>query len=213
MRLCSIAGGLAVLVGCLAVAAPAGADDLETPAPRATDLAAAGGWQAWAVPTPEGRWRLTIRAPGGAVSQPAIPDFGFPPNPSIGSDRLAAGGRRLLAVYSRCVGRSSRIGCDVYAYDLRAGVEERDAAISTMGASETAPSLARGVWAFVRRGDGVSRKGVYAVNGDRRGAVPGESARRSPARPPPTPAAWPTPTARAAAAASPSGVRRATAAS
>jgi hypothetical protein len=170
MRPCSIAGGLAVVAACLAAAAPACADELETPAPRATDLAAAGGWQAWAAPTPEGRWRLTIRAPGGAVSQPAIPDFGFPPNASIGSDRLTGG--RLLAVYSRCDGRSSRIGCDVHAYDLRAGAEERVSTISTAGGSETAPSLARGVLAFVRRGEGISRRGVYAVSIGRRGAVP-----------------------------------------
>jgi hypothetical protein len=172
MRLRSIAGGLSVLVACLAAAAPACADELETPAPRATDLAAGGGFQAWAAPTPEGRWRLTVRAPGGAVSQPAIADFGFPPNASIGSDRLAAGGRRLLAVYSRCEGRSSRIGCDVYAYDLRANTEERLDAISTRGASETAPSLSGGVLAYVRRGAGVTRTGVYVLNMGRRGAVP-----------------------------------------
>jgi hypothetical protein len=165
-----VAGGVAVVAACLAAAAPACADELETPAPRATDLAAGGGWQAWAAPTPEGRWRLTIRAPGGAVSQPAIADFGFPPNPSIGSDRLTGG--RLLVVYSRCEGRSSRIGCDVHAFDLRAGAEERVGAASTRAASETAPSLARGVLAFVRRGEGVSGKGVYAVNTGRRGAVP-----------------------------------------
>ena len=43
--------------------------------------------------------------------------------------------------------------------------------ISTTAASETAPSLARGSWAFVRRGEGASRKGVHTVDANRRGAV------------------------------------------
>jgi hypothetical protein len=57
-------------------------------------------------------------------------------------------------VYSRCEGRSSRLGCDVYAYDLRANAEERVDAISTTGASENAPSLSGGVFAYVRRDAG-----------------------------------------------------------
>jgi hypothetical protein len=68
-----------------AVPAAACADVLETPAPRATDLAAGGGWQAWGAPSADGRWRLTLRAPDGTVSQPAIPSFGL--RPTRGSAR------------------------------------------------------------------------------------------------------------------------------
>ena len=188
-----------------AIPAAACADTLETPALRATDLAASGGWQAWGAPTPDGRWRLAVRAPDGTVTLPDIPDFGFSPNPSIGSDRFAIGGRRLLAVYSRCEGASAIAGCDVYAYDLRNGGEERVAAISTSAASEYGPALAIGRWVFVRPARASrARASTPSTSIPAARARRGASARRSPARPSRTPAAWPTPTARAAATASPS---------
>jgi hypothetical protein len=145
----------------LAVSAPAAsADDLVTAAPGARNLTANGGYLVWAQPAPAGRWRLTVRAPNGTVSTPAIADFGAPPAAQIGSTGFAIAGRRLLAVYSRCQGASATAGCDVYAYDLRAGTEERIAALASRTYSETAPSLELGRFAFVRRGGG-PRPGLY----------------------------------------------------
>jgi hypothetical protein len=121
----------------------------------------APGWLAWAQPAEQGRWRLMLRSPQGATTSPAIPDFGAPPDPNIGSDRPAGGAQRMFVVYSRCAGTSTIAGCDVYRYDIVAGTEEKVAAISTAAASETAASVRLGVWSFVRRGSGASRPGVY----------------------------------------------------
>jgi hypothetical protein len=143
-----------------ATAAGARADTLVTPAPGARNLTANGGYQVWAAPAAAGRWRLTVRAPDGAVTTPAIADFGAPPRAQIGSTAFAAAGRRLLAVYSRCQGTSATAGCDVYAYDLRAGTEEKIAKLSSRTYSETAPSIELGRLAFVRRGGG-PKPGVY----------------------------------------------------
>jgi hypothetical protein len=140
-------------------AGAAGADTLVTPAPGARNLTANGGYLVWAAPA-GARWRLTVRAPNGAVTTPAIADFGAPPRAQIGSTGFAIAGRRLLAVYSRCQGASATAGCDVYAYDLRAGTEERIAALSSHSYSETAPSIELGRMAFVRRGGG-PRPGLY----------------------------------------------------
>jgi hypothetical protein len=145
----------------LAVSAPAAsADTLVTAAPGARNLTANGGYVVWAQPAAAGRWRLAVRAPDGTVSTPNIADFGAPPAAQIGSTGYAIAGRRLLAVYSRCQGASALAGCDVYAYDLRAGTEERIAALSSRTYSETAPSIELGRFAFVRRG--APRPGVYA---------------------------------------------------
>jgi hypothetical protein len=114
----------------------------------------------WAAPAGGGRWRLTVRAPDGTVTTPAIADFGAPPRAQIGSTGFAVAGRRLLAVYSRCQGASAIAGCDVYAYDLRAGTEERIAQLSSRTYSETAPSIELGRLAFVRRGGG-PKPGLY----------------------------------------------------
>jgi len=155
-----LAVALAALVA-LVPAAPAAADTLETPAPGARNLAAAGGWQAWAAPTVTGRWRLMLQAPDGSVSAPAIADFGAAPDPAIGSDRRAFDGRRLLVVYSRCAGDSALAGCDVFSFQLNGSAgEERVARLASETYSETAPALALGRFSFVRRGGG-PRKGVY----------------------------------------------------
>jgi hypothetical protein len=146
----------------LAVSAPAAsADTLVTAAPGARNLTANGGYVVWAQPAATGRWRLAVRAPDGTVTTPNIADFGAPPAAQIGSTGFAIAGRRLLAVYSRCQGASAIAGCDVYGYDLRAGTEERIAALSSRTYSETAPSLELGRFAFVRRGGG-PRPGLYA---------------------------------------------------
>src|SRR5690242_6479674 len=123
---------LLIALAALAVSAPAAmADTLVTPAPGARSLTANGGYLVWAQPAAAGRWRLAVRAPNGAVSTPSIADFGAPPAAQIGSTGFAVAGRRLLAVYSRCQGASAIAGCDVYAYDLRAGTEQRIAALSS----------------------------------------------------------------------------------
>jgi hypothetical protein len=153
---------LALLTAALlaATAAGAGADTLVAPAPGARNLTANGGYIVWAAPADGGRWRLTVRAPDGTITTPAIADFGAPPRAQIGSTGFAIAGRRLLAVYSRCQGASAIAGCDVYGYDLRAGTEERIAKLSSRTYSETAPSIELGRLAFVRRGGG-PRPGLY----------------------------------------------------
>jgi len=143
-----------------ATAAGASADSLVAPAPGARNLTANGGYIVWAAPAAGGRWRLTVRAPDGTITTPAIADFGAPPRAQIGSTGFAIAGRRLLAVYSRCQGASAIAGCDVYGYDLRAGTEERIAKLSSRTYSETAPSIELGRLAFVRRGGG-PRPGLY----------------------------------------------------
>jgi hypothetical protein len=145
----------------LAVSAPAAsADTVVVAAPGAQHVTANGGYVVWAQPAAGGRWRLAVRAPDGTVTTPAIADFGAAPAAQIGSTGYAIAGRRLLAVYSRCQGASATAGCDVYAYDLRAGTEERIAQLSSRTYSETAPSLELGRFAFVRRGGG-PRPGLY----------------------------------------------------
>jgi len=152
---------LLALVCAVASASPASADTLETPAPGARNLAAAGGWQTWAAPTGAGRWRLLLRAPDGTVSVPSIDDFGAAPDPAIGSDRRAFAGRRLLVVYARCAGDSALRGCDVFTLQLNgAAGEQRVDRLASRTYSETAPALALGRFSFVRRGGG-ARRGVH----------------------------------------------------
>src|SRR4051794_32984032 len=94
-----------VLLATAAVAAApapaASADTLLTPAPGARNLTGGGGYLAWAAPSAGGRWRLTIRTPGGEVSQPAIADFATPPRVGIGSTSFGIVGRRTVALYER----------------------------------------------------------------------------------------------------------------
>jgi hypothetical protein len=164
MRLRTILLTLALATGVLAATtAVASADSLVVAAPGARNLTANGGYLVWALPSAGGRWRLAVRAPNGAVSTPAIADFGAPPAAQIGSTGFAIAGRRLLAVYARCQGASALAGCDVYAYDLRAGTEQRIAALSSRTYSETAPSIELGRMAFVRRGGG-PRPGLYTYS-------------------------------------------------
>ena len=84
---------------------PPSADTLVTAAPGRPQPAANGGYQAWAAPAGGGRWRLTVRAPNGSVTTPAIADFGAPAAPADRLDPVrrrrpaAAGG--LLALPGR----------------------------------------------------------------------------------------------------------------
>lgn len=167
-----LTAALALAAASVAILPPsASADSLIASAPGARNLAAGGGWYAWAAPTANGRWRLAVRNPStGVVSLPAIPDFGAPPDPAIGSD--VVGGeltdRRLVVAYARCDGSSTISGCDVWAYDIARGSERRVTGLSSSSVSETAPSVDLGSWSYVRRGSGVARRGVYVrTRGDR----------------------------------------------
>ncbi len=164
MRLRTLILATAALAG-----VPAGvahADTLEAPAPGAVNLAAGGGYHAWFAPGEDIGWQLVVRAPDGTVTRPAIDAMTGPSQLSIGSDRFAAGGRRLLAVYARAG--------DVYAYDLRSGKEER-LGISSRQYRESAPAIQYGRIAFVRRGG--KRPGIYLLS------RPGDTRRISTAQP------------------------------
>lgn len=144
----------------LVTAVPAAqADTLQAAAPGARGLAYAGGWTAWAQPAGD-RWQVVTRAPDGTVAAPSLPTFGAAPDLSIGTD----GQRRLQLVYARCDGASTTAGCDVFRFALGGGAREEPVrALATEGASEAAPSLSNGTWAFVRRGAvPAARKGVFA---------------------------------------------------
>jgi hypothetical protein len=153
---------LFVAAGMLAVAPAARADPLIIAAPGARNLAAGAGWRAWAAPKPRGRWQLVTRAPDGAIHAASIKDFGAPPDASIGSTTFAAADKRVVAVYSRCQGSSATTGCDIFQYDLAAGIERKLTRISTAAGSEMAPSVSVGSYAFTRRGG--PRAGTYTAN-------------------------------------------------
>lgn len=146
----------------LCLASTASADSLLQSAPGARNLAAGGGYLAWAAPADGGRWKLMLRAPDGTVTTPAIPTFGAPPDASIGSDRTAIDDRRLLAVYSRCEGTSAVKGCNVHLLDVRTGEEDLLPALARGAYSETAPQLNSGTYVAVRRGG--PRPGVYRLS-------------------------------------------------
>lgn len=133
----------------LAVAAPASADTLLTPAPDARNVASGGGYAAWAAPEGDG-FRLVVRAPDGTVSTPDLPAFAEAPDPTIGSTGFAVANRRLLLLYSREDGSGDS---DIHAYDLRAGgAEQRLPGLSTSSYDETAASMQFGRYAVVRTG-------------------------------------------------------------
>lgn len=156
----------AALLPAGAGAAPAAADTLAVPSPGARNIAAAGGYLAWAAPSEQGGWRLVVRNPDGAVRVLPVAAFGAAPDPAIGSDRFAIDGRRIVVVYSRCAGTSSTSGCDVMRFRLDGpGREERVAKLASRAYSETAPSITSGRYTFVRRGGG-ARTGVHYWRGD-----------------------------------------------
>jgi hypothetical protein len=133
----------------LAVAAPASADTLLTPAPDARNIAYGGGYAAWAAPQGDG-FRLVVRAPDGTVSTPDLPAFAEAPDPTIGSTGFAVANRRLLLLYSR---EDASGDSDIHAYDLRAGgAEQRLPGLSTSSYDETAASMQFGRYAVVRTG-------------------------------------------------------------
>lgn len=150
----------------LALAAPATAhaDVLVQAAPGAKNLAAGGGYAAWAAPRSDGRWQLVVRDPAGAVAPAAVKTFGAAPDSSIGADAFAIS-KHVVVVYSRCAGTSTTKDCDVFRYDLATRKESKVPNASSKTYSEVAPSIASGRVSFVRRSGG-SNTGVYiAVSG------------------------------------------------
>lgn len=151
---------LTIAAACTATAAPAHADTLLTAVSGGQHLTSGGGYAAWSTPAGNSRFKLVVRTPSGRVEDAPIPTFGAPVDAAIGSTRTAFP-RSLVAVYSRCEGRSATRGCDVHQYDLRARTERRVPRLATAGVSETAPSISSGSYAFVRR-DG-ARPGTYVL--------------------------------------------------
>lgn len=148
----------ATAAAALAVApAAASADSLVAAAAGGQHLAAGGGYLVWSAPAPEGGFQLVVRAPDGTVTTPAVPRFRVAPDAAIGSDRFAAGDRRLLAVYGR--------DGDVFALDLRTGGEERVAGAASRTYEEYAPAIQYGRVVFARRGG--RNNGVFLRSGDR----------------------------------------------
>ncbi len=154
---------LAALAGALLLPAPAAlADDVLAPAPGAVNLAAGGGYLAWAAPAEDTGWNLVVRAPDGTVTTP-VAGFAGPPAPAIGSTRNGPQPRRLLVVYARpdATGNDT----DVFQLDLVTGRESRVAALATDRYRETAASVQLGAFTFVRRGG--PRNGVHLWSGVR----------------------------------------------
>ncbi len=201
----------AALLGTAATAASA--DTLVTAAPGARNLAANGGYQAWASPAAGGRWRLTVRAPDGVgehaghrgLRRAAAPADRLDPVRRLGP----APAGRLLALPGRLGHRRVR------RLRLRPGARapsRRSPSCASKTYSETAPSIELGRLAFVRRGGGPKPGVYYWARGSSKAPRSGSRA-RSRARPPPTAPASPTRTTRAAAAAWRCGCCPATAAS
>ncbi len=159
---------LAAVVAALVLPAPAAlADDLLAPAPGAVNLAAGGGWAAWAAPAEDTGWNLVVRAPDGTVTTP-VGGFAGPPAPAIGSGRRSGPqARQLLVAYARPDATGD--DTDIFQLDLRTGRESRVAALATDRYRESAPSVQYGAFTFVRRGG--PRNGVHlwsSVRGVRR---------------------------------------------
>ncbi|WP_205695568.1 hypothetical protein [Conexibacter sp. SYSU D00693] len=133
-----------------ALAPTAAADTPLVDAPGAKALAGAGGWLVWSAPTPEGQFRLTVRAPDGTVSQPAIPAFTRPVPVGVGSNTQYGSAKRVVAVYPR--------DGDVRVLDLERGTDRRYDQVSSR-ATETLAAINNGQVVTVRStGEG---KGLY----------------------------------------------------
>src|SRR3954451_8371635 len=89
-----------LLGGLLTVALAPAAMAQTTPyatAPAISGVAAAGGWTAWSAQGPAG-WQLTLRAPDGTITTPAVAARKIPFDAALGT---GAGGAITLA-YSAC---------------------------------------------------------------------------------------------------------------
>lgn len=144
----------------LAVAAPASADTLLTPAPAgSSNLAFGGGWLAWSQPEGDAH-RLVLRAPDGTVTTPAVPAFDAPVDPAIGTAFTKDFKKVLHVVYER--------DGDIRRLDLTTGRESAFPGASSKAYRETAPSLNEGTLAFARRGG--AHDGVHVLS-SRRGTI------------------------------------------
>ncbi len=132
-----------------ALAPAASADSPVAAAPGARNLTGSAGWLAWAAPGPDGQWKLTLRAPDGTVSQPAVAEFARAPQPEIGTTALYGPAKRLVAVYTRAG--------DPYQLDLATGVETKLARLATP-ANETLVAVNLGRYVVVRSNG--PRKGI-----------------------------------------------------
>jgi hypothetical protein len=146
-----VASGLAV--GAPATAA-AQADTVIAPDSTAQNVTTYGSTSAWSRKAPDGTYRLVIRA-GATIADAQVAPSPVPFDPDLGPTKT--NGR--VVVYSRCAGTSATSGCDVYSYDVKAGVESKVAAVSGRHTSETAPSFYKGAIAFSRAGG--SKPGLY----------------------------------------------------
>ncbi|HEX6388052.1 MAG TPA: hypothetical protein VFZ89_01350 [Solirubrobacteraceae bacterium] len=136
---------LTLTAAMLAVAPAAHADTLIAPATGVQHVTAAGATVAWAAPAGS-RYRLVI---DGEVAP--IRSFATAPDADLGSNAFT--GQHVVAVYAR--------NGDIYLYDPQTRTERKVPGASTKAYRESAPSIANGNIAFVRRGG--RRNGVYVT--------------------------------------------------
>lgn len=149
-----------ILLGALAQAPPALADEVIAVEGRPTPLRADGGILVWSrYDSRSERYRLVVRE-GESTTVLPVRSRAVPFDADVGPD---AGGRRVL-VYSRC--RRERLesglqqglnprrdvsrGCDLYLFDLAANRERRIRSASRRDASEFLPTIWGDRLAFVR---------------------------------------------------------------
>ncbi len=155
---------LVITAACAGATGPAHADTLLNSVEGGQHLASGSRYTAWSAPAGNGRFKLVLRGAGGRAEDAPIPTFGAPVDAAIGFTRHEFEGRERVAVYSRCEGRSTTRGCDVYQYSLGSRTERRVPKLAVAGVSETAPSISFGSYAFVRRGG--ARPGTYVLPAD-----------------------------------------------
>jgi hypothetical protein len=148
-----------------AAAGPAAAQTGPTPAdqpvittlPRATVVAAGGGWTAWSSFF-EGRYVLVLQTPAGLQVTAPVASRGVPFDIDIGTD--AAG--HPMAAYSRCTKEptltgganatapnyTSGVGCRIVLFDL-ATQKERKLSLTPGSVSDVLPSVAGSKIAYV----------------------------------------------------------------
>ena len=136
----------------LALPAAASADTLVTADQGAGNLASGGGYLAWSAPAADGSGHeLTLRAPDGTVTTPAIPKSDTALDPAIGSGAISTQNRPLLVLYAR--------GGDIYQYDVKTQTESKVAGASSAGYKEASPGISYGRVTFVRTGG--SNNGIF----------------------------------------------------
>ena len=103
------AAGVAILLGCAAPSARAGAVAPVVLDANGVSVAAYGGWAAWSrADVASGRDALVIRSPQGAVSLAPIAESATPFDVELGP-----AGSGVAAVYSRCANAAATKGCHI----------------------------------------------------------------------------------------------------